>query len=92
MNMSCAIDKKSDSNWNFETRGEINQTNTPVTLNRHYFCHLISVITDLTGNSVITKLDRGLDNSVTISLLCHSQRVPQAHTQTELQCTGTRIN
>jgi len=63
-----------------------------MTLNRYYFCHLISVKTDLTGNSIITKLDRGVDNNVTISLLCHSLTIPQTHTQTELQCAATRIN
>jgi len=50
MNMSCAIEKKADSNLKFEKRSGINRANTPITLNGHYFCHLISVKTDLTAN------------------------------------------
>jgi len=55
MNISCAIDKKADSNGKSETRGGINRAITPMTPNRHYFCNVISVKTDLTGSSVITK-------------------------------------
>ena len=53
--MTCEIDKNADWNRKYETLGGINRVSTTMTVNMHYFCRRISVKTDLTANSVITK-------------------------------------